>query len=230
MFIGNPGGIILPGLNSLLDTFIVEIGIILLLEALQDTLKIGDLGPQLITLLNHQLEGVAKLLNSHLGLLEKLGELAATSTSLDDLATFHALSFVVLLLQLDPLELQMGNLPLKVDNRSFRVPLCLLRLANELGASSTSLFQGLTPLFLNAAVLLANLGALVRALDASYARVLLATVAAEFVIAGSIVHVSEGYVSANMALVNAPEAGKRIGGVSRAGRRAGKGLRRRERI
>ncbi|PKS10937.1 hypothetical protein jhhlp_002695 [Lomentospora prolificans] len=204
---GNLGSIVLPRLNSLFDTLVVEVGIVLVLEARQDTLKVSDLSAKLIALVDNKLESIAELLNTHLGLLKKLAELTATDTSLDNLSAFRALDIVEFLLQLNLLQLSLGNITLEVGDLGLHVPADLLSLTDELEACSASLLHGFAPLLLNAAVFLADLHALVRALDASNTRVFLGTIAAQFVITDAIIDISEGNIAADVTPVLAPKAG-----------------------
>lgn len=123
---------------------------------------------------------------------------------------------MVALLQAGALGFEGADLVLQGVDLELDLAAELLGLGGHGVALPGGLFHVAALLIFQAAVLLANLGAAVLALDTAQAE-LLGAVAAQLVVTHAVVDVQERHVHANVALVGAPEARQGIGGFGGAG-------------
>lgn len=223
-----PSSVIFEGLDSCLDAFIVEVGVVILLELLEKLLELFDPVLESIALVDDVPERLAELLDSCLGQTDENAEFAASALTANDLALFLLLYLAVLPREILILSIKSYNLLLERGNRSLDSLSELLGLVLHGAALLGSLFHVLPLLLFESSVFFANLCASVLALDAPNAAVLLRAIAAEVVIADAVVNVGEGDVHANVTLIGAPEARQGIGCICSTGYCARERLFRRE--
>lgn len=216
--------IVLPGLYGGLDALVVEVGVVLLPELAQDTFQLVDLSPQLPAVVHDLLQRLAELIDALLSEADEHTELATGAGPLNDLAGVSCHGLVVLPLQVVALGDERSDLLLDARNLRLDPAPELPRLLRHGLALLGRLLERLLAIILDAAVLLANLGALVGALHAAHAAVFLGSIAAKLVVTDSVVDVDEGDVGANVARVGAPEARQGVCSVGGARQRAGKRL------
>jgi hypothetical protein len=206
--------VVFPSTNGSLDTFIVKVGIVLLLESRQDGFQLLDAVLGGVTLLTNADEMISQLFGSlpcktdqhtHLALLSAL--------SLDNLALLTTLDFSQLFLPLRDVDLRSRKLGLQ----SLDSVLDLLSQALRLGGVFVSLLVGIVQSTLTRLGLLspflANLVAFVLTLDTTDASPFFATITAEVVVAEAVVDAGVGDVVGLMALVLAVESRQDLGRV-----------------
>jgi hypothetical protein len=204
-----PGRVVFPSSDSALDTFVVEVGVVFLLEGGQDLLELLDPLVVRVSLTPDSDNRLSQLIDSLLRQTGQHTQLSSLGTdiSLDNPALLLSLNIGMLrleLLQLVFLALDLRSQSLKAVLHFFSQPRCL---DNKLSPLPSRIAQALLSDLVQPPPFLANLFALVGTFHSTNVIILLASIAAQFIVADAVVDAGKGHVSRQVALVLAVEAG-----------------------
>lgn len=203
-----PRSVVFPRSDGTLDAFIVEVGVILLLESRQDLLELLDPLIVHVSFASDPYNRFPQLVDPLLRQTSQYTQLASLGADIpfDHPALFSPLDIGVFCFQL----LQLMLLAFDFRGQSLQAVFNFSPQPCSLNDKLLALLRGIAQALLSDLIqtspLLANLLALIRTLQASYLVVLLASVAAKVVIADTIVDAGEGNISRQVALVFAVEA------------------------
>lgn len=198
--------IVFPSLDSTLDALIVEIGVILFLEAPEHALELFNLPSRNVSLIAYTMHILGQLFDPELRQTSQHCHLSTLARAPDHFAALLPLDFCQTLGQ--PVNLQSLSLDLCLQTRNAVLNLLCQTpcLSDQFFPSLSCSIYALLPYFVLFLPLLANFRTLIFTLDPSYMIVFVAPVAAKLVVAYAVVDVDEGDVAWLMTLVLAVEA------------------------
>jgi len=205
-----PGRVVFPCSNCTLDTFVVEVGVVLLLESRQNLLELLDPLVIRVSLTSDPDNRLSQLVDSLLRQTGQHAQLASLGAdiSLDNPAFLLPLDIGMLCLEL----LQLAFLALDLRRQSLETVFHFLpqsrRLDHKLFPLPSRIAQALLSDLIQPPPLLANLLALVGTLHSPNMIKLLAPITAQFVVADTVVDAGKRHVGRQVAFVFAVEAGQ----------------------